>query len=89
VADNTMSGNSHGGVVAAARKLHIRRKACSMDFRAANLTPASPSMSPMLADMESPQLKASRDVRCPPVLRVRRRMLMPAAGSSFSPRRRR
>ncbi|AQK86787.1 uncharacterized protein [Zea mays] len=62
VADNTMSGNSHGGVVAAARKLHIRRKACSMDFRAANLTPASPSMSPMLADMESPQLKASRDV---------------------------
>jgi hypothetical protein len=71
VADDTTSGGTgtHGGVVAA-RKLQIRRKACSMDFRAANLTPASPDMSPMLADTESPQIKASRDVRCPPVLRV-------------------
>jgi hypothetical protein len=68
VADGATSG-THGGVVAA-RKLQIRRKACSMDFRAANLTPASPDTSPMLADTESPQIKASRDVRCPPVLRV-------------------
>ena len=68
VADSTGTG-THGGVVAA-RKLQIRRKACSMDFRAANLTPGSPDMSPMLADTESPQIKASRDVRCPPVLHV-------------------
>ncbi|CAD6333483.1 unnamed protein product [Miscanthus lutarioriparius] len=61
VADSTTSGGTHGGVVAV-RKLQIRRKACSMDFRAANLTPASPDMSPMLADTESPQIKASRDV---------------------------
>ncbi|KAG0518553.1 hypothetical protein BDA96_09G185700 [Sorghum bicolor] len=60
VADGATSG-THGGVVAA-RKLQIRRKACSMDFRAANLTPASPDTSPMLADTESPQIKASRDV---------------------------
>ncbi|XP_066381025.1 uncharacterized protein [Miscanthus floridulus] len=60
VADSTGTG-THGGVVAA-RKLQIRRKACSMDFRAANLTPGSPDMSPMLADTESPQIKASRDV---------------------------
>jgi hypothetical protein len=57
VADSTTPGTS-GGVVVAARKLQIRRKACSM----ANLTPATP-------DMESPRIiKASRDVRCPPVL---------------------
>ncbi|KAL5655334.1 hypothetical protein ACJX0J_034653, partial [Zea mays] len=51
VADSTTPGTS-GGVVVAARKLQIRRKACSM----ANLTPATP-------DMESPRIiKASRDV---------------------------
>lgn len=75
MADGTTSGGTStgtaGGVVAA-RRLQIRRKACSMDFRAANLTPASPDASPMLADTESPQIKASRDVRCPPVLRVSR-----------------
>ncbi|OEL32773.1 hypothetical protein BAE44_0006205 [Dichanthelium oligosanthes] len=59
VADNTTP--SGGGSAVAARKLQIRRKACSMDFRSANLV--SPDMSPMLSDdVESPQIKASRDV---------------------------
>ncbi|KAJ1263397.1 hypothetical protein BS78_09G181600 [Paspalum vaginatum] len=56
--DSTPAGG--GGLVAP--KLQIRRKACSMDFRAANLTLASPDMSPMMPDTESPQIKASRDV---------------------------
>uniref|UniRef100_A0A0D9WHT7 Uncharacterized protein n=1 Tax=Leersia perrieri TaxID=77586 RepID=A0A0D9WHT7_9ORYZ len=47
----------HGG-----RKLQIRRKTCSMDFRNTSLSLASPDMSPMLSDTESPQIKASRDV---------------------------
>lgn len=81
MAGGTTSGSigagtgTHGGIIAA-RKLNIRRKACSMDFRAANLTPASLDLSPTLADTESPQIKASRDVRCSPILRVRR-MLRP------------
>lgn len=65
MADSTCTTPATGGVVAA-RKLQIRRKACSMDFRAANLTLGSPDLSPMLSDMESPQIKASRDVRCLP-----------------------
>ncbi|KAL6609770.1 hypothetical protein ACP70R_039739 [Stipagrostis hirtigluma subsp. patula] len=45
------------------RRLQIRRKACSMDMRGANLSLASPvDMSPVLGDPESPQIKASRDV---------------------------
>ncbi|TVU19953.1 hypothetical protein EJB05_36136, partial [Eragrostis curvula] len=47
----------------AVRRLQIRRKACSMDLRGANLSGlASPDMSPMMSDTESPQIKASRDV---------------------------
>jgi hypothetical protein len=61
VADTTTPGS--GAAVVAGRKLQIRRKACSMDFRSANLVTSSDS-SPMLADVESPQIKASRDVRC-------------------------
>ncbi|WVZ98973.1 hypothetical protein U9M48_044340 [Paspalum notatum var. saurae] len=58
--DSTTAG---GGGAIAAPKLQIRRKACSMDFRAANLMSlASPDMSPMMCDTESPQIKASRDV---------------------------
>jgi hypothetical protein len=50
---------------AAGRKLQIRRKTCSMDMRNANMNLASPEvMSPMMTDFESPQIKASRDVRC-------------------------
>ncbi|XP_072148469.1 uncharacterized protein [Setaria viridis] len=61
VADNTTPCAGAGGsAVVAARKLQIRRKACSMDFRSANLV--SPD-TPMLSDdVESPQIKASRDV---------------------------
>ncbi|PUZ65498.1 hypothetical protein GQ55_3G227800 [Panicum hallii var. hallii] len=59
VADTTTPGS--GAAVVAGRKLQIRRKACSMDFRSANLVTSSDS-SPMLADVESPQIKASRDV---------------------------
>ncbi|KAL6619046.1 hypothetical protein ACP70R_034185 [Stipagrostis hirtigluma subsp. patula] len=45
------------------RRLQIRRKACSMDMRGANMSLASPvDMSPVLGDPESPQIKASRDV---------------------------
>ncbi|KAF0925355.1 hypothetical protein E2562_016613 [Oryza meyeriana var. granulata] len=51
-----------GGDVVHARKLHIRRKTCSMDLRNSSLSLASPDMSPMLSDTESPQIKASRDV---------------------------
>ncbi|KAM0915021.1 hypothetical protein ACQ4PT_011132 [Festuca glaucescens] len=48
---------------AAGRKLQIRRKACSMDMRNANMNLSSPeAMSPMMTDFESPQIKASRDV---------------------------
>ncbi|CAN6332623.1 unnamed protein product [Urochloa humidicola] len=58
VADvNTMPAPAGG--VAAVKKLQIRRKACSMDFRSANLV--SPE-SPLQSDLESPQIKASRDV---------------------------
>ena len=53
-----------GSDVVVARRLQIRRKACSMDLRGTNLSLASPDMSPMLSDSESPQIKASRDVRC-------------------------
>ncbi|RLN30534.1 hypothetical protein C2845_PM05G34200 [Panicum miliaceum] len=59
VADNATPGS--GAAVVAGRKLQIRRKACSMDFRSANLVTSSDS-SPMLSEMESPQIKASRDV---------------------------
>lgn len=60
-ADST-TPRAGGNAVVAARKLQIRRKACSMDFRSANLV--SPD-TPMLSDdVESPQIKASRDVRC-------------------------
>ncbi|KAM0848617.1 hypothetical protein ACQ4PT_054283 [Festuca glaucescens] len=48
---------------AAGRKLQIRRKACSMDMRNANMNLSTPeAMSPMMTDFESPQIKASRDV---------------------------
>lgn len=60
-ADNTTPGAGSSAVVA--QKLQIRRKACSMDFRSANLVTSD--MSPRLSDdVESPQIKASRDVRC-------------------------
>ncbi|CAL4894105.1 unnamed protein product [Urochloa decumbens] len=58
VADVNAAPAPAGGV-AAVKKLHIRRKACSMDFRSANLV--SPE-SPLQSDVESPQIKASRDV---------------------------
>ncbi|XP_040379789.1 uncharacterized protein LOC102702290 [Oryza brachyantha] len=51
-----------GGDAVHGRKLQIRRKTCSMDFRNINLGLASPDMSPMMSDTESPQIKASRDV---------------------------
>ncbi|KAF8703726.1 hypothetical protein HU200_031811 [Digitaria exilis] len=58
-ADNTTPGAGSNAVVA--QKLQIRRKACSMDFRSANLVTSD--MSPRLSDdVESPQIKASRDV---------------------------
>ncbi|KAF8719449.1 hypothetical protein HU200_024166 [Digitaria exilis] len=58
-ADNTTPGAGSSAVVA--QKLQIRRKACSMDFRSANLVTSD--MSPRLSDdVESPQIKASRDV---------------------------
>ncbi|KAG2618540.1 uncharacterized protein LOC120667673 [Panicum virgatum] len=59
VADNATPGS--GGAVVAGRKLQIRRKACSMDFRRANLVTSSDSSS-ALSEMDSPQIKASRDV---------------------------
>lgn len=47
------------------RKLHIRRKTCSVDMRGAHMKLGTPEvMSPMMTDFESPQIKASRDVRC-------------------------
>ncbi|XP_062179474.1 uncharacterized protein LOC133884123 [Phragmites australis] len=55
------TGSGSGNMVVA-RKLQIRRKACSMDLRGTSLSLASPDMSPMLSDSESPQIKASRDV---------------------------
>ncbi|CAN6346424.1 unnamed protein product [Urochloa humidicola] len=58
VADVNAAPAPAGGV-AAVKKLQIRRKACSMDFRSANLV--SPE-SPLQSDLESPQIKASRDV---------------------------
>ncbi|CAL4901335.1 unnamed protein product [Urochloa decumbens] len=58
VADVNAAPAPAGGV-AAVKKLQIRRKACSMDFRSANLV--SPE-SPLQPDVESPQIKASRDV---------------------------
>ena len=61
VADNATPGS--GAAVVAGRKLQIRRKACSMDFRRANLVTSSDSSS-ALSEMDSPQIKASRDVRC-------------------------
>ena len=61
VADTTTPGS--GAAVVAGRKLQIRRKACSMDFRRANLVTSSDSSS-TLSEMDSPQIKASRDVRC-------------------------
>lgn len=61
-------GESKGDVAVspAVRRLQIRRKACSMDLRGAlDLSGlASPDMSPMMSETESPQIKASRDVRC-------------------------
>ncbi|XP_039837818.1 uncharacterized protein LOC120698333 [Panicum virgatum] len=59
VADTTTPGS--GAAVVAGRKLQIRRKACSMDFRRANLVTSSDSSS-TLSEMDSPQIKASRDV---------------------------
>ncbi|XP_062230384.1 uncharacterized protein LOC133928139 [Phragmites australis] len=59
VAESKAGGGSD---VVVARRLQIRRKACSMDLRGTNLSLASPDMSPMLSDSESPQIKASRDV---------------------------
>ncbi|CAN6350652.1 unnamed protein product [Urochloa humidicola] len=60
VADvNAAPAPGPAGGVAAVKRLQIRRKACSMDFRSANLV--SPE-SPLQSDVESPQIKASRDV---------------------------
>ncbi|CAN6337272.1 unnamed protein product [Urochloa humidicola] len=60
VADvNAAPAPAPAGGVAAVKRLQIRRKACSMDFRSANLV--SPE-SPLQSDVESPQIKASRDV---------------------------
>jgi hypothetical protein len=42
----------------AVRRLQVRRKACSMDLRGANLSGlATPDMSPMMSDTGSPQTK--------------------------------
>ncbi|KAK3138453.1 hypothetical protein QOZ80_5AG0369130 [Eleusine coracana subsp. coracana] len=61
-----MSESRPGGgeaVSPAVRRLQVRRKASSMDLRGGNMFGlASPDMSPMMSDTESPQIMASRDV---------------------------
>lgn len=77
----TMAGESRTPAVAAAagrKKLQIRRKACSADMRSAgNLNLATPEMAPMQTDLESTQIKASRDVRCLCLLLVHACLLCP------------
>lgn len=75
-----MEGSSRTGDGVHGRKLHIRRKACSMDLRNSSMGLSSPeAMSPTMSDMESPQIKASRDVRCPPLLLPFRRWICDCA----------
>uniref|UniRef100_A0A0E0A0S8 Uncharacterized protein n=1 Tax=Oryza glumipatula TaxID=40148 RepID=A0A0E0A0S8_9ORYZ len=58
-----VEGSSRTGDGVHGRKLHIRRKACSMDLRNSSMGLSSPeAMSPTMSDTESPQIKASRDV---------------------------
>uniref|UniRef100_A0A0E0DT47 Uncharacterized protein n=1 Tax=Oryza meridionalis TaxID=40149 RepID=A0A0E0DT47_9ORYZ len=58
-----VEGSSRTGDGVHGRKMHIRRKACSMDLRNSSMGLSSPeAMSPTMSDTESPQIKASRDV---------------------------